>query len=218
MKIQTIDGELWWLANGDEIRSPRSFSLRETLDLIRESFGFFAWPLAIPSGNEGYSFQHGSLRTDKDVVVIRQLVLYNAGIHVSVAGSTDGADLVFEKVAEIFRGLGVREPVTPPVKFYRSNITCDFERSLETLFAQYQSISSILRGKGCLPEKPMHESGIAFSADPTTLPANLASINPTIFTVNRKIDVNFAMNRYACFANMRTVEHLDALAQIERLL
>ena len=90
MKVHSIDSELWWIANADEIRSPRSFPLRESLQIVQETFGFFTLPTTLPTGNDGFAFQQGRLiGTDNDVVVIRQMVIYNAGIHISVAGSTE---------------------------------------------------------------------------------------------------------------------------------
>ena len=147
-----------------------------------------------------------------------QMVIYNTGIHISVAGPSDGADLVFEKIAELFRGLGVREPISPPVKFYRSTIICDFDKPIETLFAAYEKIAGIIEGKGCLPEAKMHTNGISFSADPSTIPPSMAVYNPTLFTISRKVDVGFAINCYSCFANMATADHFEAITRIESLL
>jgi len=219
MKVHSIDSELWWIANADEIRSPRSFPLRESLQIIQEIFGFFALPTTIPTGTDGFVFQQGRLiGADNDVVVIRQMVIYNGGVHISVAGPTDGADKVFDRVVELFQSWGVRQPSTPPVKFYRSFVTCDFDKSIAAVFAKYQSIIGALQGKSCVPDAKIYETGIAFSADPTTLPANVASYNPTLFTMNRKTDVAFSTNRYTCFANMTTNDHLAALTEIENLL
>jgi hypothetical protein len=218
MKIQAIDSELWWVANADEIGSPKSYGLKETLQIIQEAFHFFTIPTSIPPASEGFSFQQGNLSDGEDKIVIRQLTIFNSGAHIVVAGNSSGADRVFQKLVEVFQTLGVREPVTPPLKFYRSHIVCDFEKPIEALFANYQKIIDILQGRTSIAEAKMHETGITFSADPTTLPANVAALNPTMFHMNRKTDVSFSINRYVCFANMATDEHLAALSEIERLL
>lgn len=219
MKIQTVDAEMWWLGNADEIRSPLGYPLREAITKLNEAFLFFSGPTTIPTGpNEGFVFRQGSLIDGVVSVVIQQVIIYNAAIHVTVAGPSDGADRVFEKIAEILQSLGVRQPVTSPVQFYRSTIVCDLDKPIETLFANYRNIIEILQGKGCLPEIKIHETGIAFSADPAELPQNMVTYNPTLFTMNCRVDVGFSMNRYLCFANMKTDEHIEALTQIERLL
>ena len=149
---------------------------------------------------------------------VRQLVLYGGGVHITVGGPTTGADEVFLKLKEILLSMGVREPVTPPIKFYRSTLVCDFDKSFDAVFAKYADLISAIQGKGGLPEAPIHGTGIAFAADPTTIPTAMATYNPTQFSINRKTDVPFSTNRFTCFANMATADHVAVLEQIERLL
>ncbi|MGC2123840.1 MAG: hypothetical protein WA652_13400, partial [Xanthobacteraceae bacterium] len=160
----------------------------------------------------------GSLLDGSNLINLRELVVYNAACHISVAGETGFADQVFQKLTEIFLGLGVRHPITPPIKFYRSTIVCDFDKPLDSLFSEHAAIAKALQGKGCLPDIAIQASGIAFSSDPTLLPPPMASYNPTLFSINRKTDVGFPTNRFTCFANMQTNEHVSALEAVERLL
>ena len=218
MKVHFTDSELWWLANGDEIRSPRSIPLQKTLDVLKETFHFFEMPTKVPTGTDGFAFKFGSFFDGTDLINLRELVVYNAACHISVAGSTDLADKVFGKLTEIFLGLGVRNPTTPPVKFYRSTLVCDFDRPFDSVFSKYAAIIGAIQGKGCLPDVAIQTSGIAFSADPTLLPPAMMAYNPTLFSINRRTDVTFSTNRFTCFANMQTDEHLAALEAIERLI
>jgi hypothetical protein len=219
MIIQSIDSELWWLANADEVRSQSGFSVHDVIQRMQEAFHFFAVPVAIPTGNDGYKFEQGSLRFDNGQIHIRQLIVYNAAIHLTVAGSTDGADKVFEKLVEVFSGLGVRQPTTPPTKFYRSTIICDFEKSIDSLIVGYARLVSIVQSKFRDPQQiEIRASGIAFMADATSLPPAISIYNPTLFTINRKTDVSFDVNRFTCFANMQTMDHVLALEEIETLI
>lgn len=221
MKIQSSLSELWWLANADEIQSPRPVPLTLVLQTLAQTFNFFSVPTTIPTGADGYKFQHGSFLAGPagtDFIVIRQLEIFPSAVHITVGGPTSDVDKIFLKLREIFLSVGVREPVTPAVKFYRSTMICDFDKPIETAFAKYNELIAVIQGKGCLPDTPIHATGIAFSADPTTIPAPMAAYNPTMFSINRKIDVPFSTNRFTCFANMKTEEHTTALEEIERLL
>jgi hypothetical protein len=218
MKIQSSLSELWWVANADELQPTPPIPLQQVLQKIAQTFNFFSIPTAIPTGTEGYKFEHGSFLIGTDFVVVGQLVIYGSGVHIAVGGPTTDADKVFLKLREMFLSMGVREPITPPVKFYRSTLVCDFDKSFEAIFAKYADLISAIQGKGTVPNALIHGTGIAFSADPTTIPAALATYNPTMFSINRKTDVPFSTNRFTCFANMETSDHIAALEQIERIL
>ena len=217
MNIHSLDAELWWLANPDEIRAPQSLPFSEIMKRIQDVFGFVRVPVTIPPGNDGYKFEQGSLVAGVAQVVVRELVVYNAGVHISVAGATDNADIVFQKIAEVFRGMGVREPTTSPVKFYRSHIVCDFGKSIDALITGFERIAKIIQGNLDEPFR-VSAAGSVFMTDPTKLPATIASYNPSLFTINRRTDVSFERNRYLCFANMRTANHLTVLEQIEKAI
>jgi hypothetical protein len=215
MILHGIESELWWLANADEIRSPRGVSVQATFKLLSEAFHFFVMPTAI---SENYTFEQGRIGEGLDEIIIKQLVLYQSAVHLTISGQSDGADRVFDRLVELFTGLGVRHPTTPPVRFYRSTIICDFDKSIEPLFAKLEAMTSIIQAGLQTPDVELRGSGIAYNADPLTLPRAIAQYNPTLFSINRKADVEFSKNRCTCFANMKTVDHLAALGAIEQLL
>lgn len=215
MIVHGISSELWWLANVDEIRSPRPFSIHDVFRSFADEFHFIGTPKSVSS--ESYTFEQGEFLSEQRKVPITQLVLYNASVHVSVLGESDGVDAVFQKLKQIFQSFGMREPSTPPVSFYRSTIVCDFDKASEPLFGKLEALTALLQ-KPFPPAVKIGASGIAFVADPETLPRAIAPYNPTLFSINRKTDVEFAKNRCTCFANLKTGEHLAVLAEIERLL
>ena len=212
MNVHGIASELWWFGNEDEICSLRGFSIWTAFKHLREEFHFFEMPTAV---SENYTFKQGNL---EERVQIKQLVLYAGATHITIAGDFDGADQVFEKLVEIFVALGIRQPTTPPVRFYRSTIICDFEKTIDSLFSKLETITEIVQRGIQVPNAQVHPSGIAFAADATTLPREFAAYNPTLFSINRKTDVEFSKNRCTCFANMKTIDHLTALHAIELLL
>jgi hypothetical protein len=215
MIIQGIGSELWWIGNVDEIRSPKPFSVHDIFRSFPEVFHFFGVPTTF--NEESYTFQQGELILEGGKVSIAKLVIYNSGVHITVLGDSAGADAVLQKLKEIFQGLGMREPVTPSVSFYRSTIVCDFDKAPEPLFSKLEAITSIIQKAISAPAK-LHASGIAFVADPETLPRAIAGYNPTLFSINRKTDVEFSKNRCTCFANLNTVDHLATLEAIEHIL
>ena len=222
MIIHSINSELWWFGNSDEIRSVRSLSLQEIINTVAGTFNFFAWPTKIPGPQEGgFNFDHGILKEDgSEEIVIRQLVIYQAAIHLTVAGNSNCADRVLEKLIEIFLKMGARIPSTPPLKYYRSTIVCDFDKTIDPLFSHLEKITSFIQAgvsNALARNVAIHASGIAFSGDPSTLPKEFAVYNPTLFSINRKTDIEFSRNRCTCFANMKTDDHLKALKEIEGL-
>jgi hypothetical protein len=117
-------------------------------------------------------------------------------------------------VLEVGRSLGIREPSTPPLHYYLSTITVDFEKSLDGLIPKpfLEKISDAAMWGDS------HFLSIAFSPDKTERKGPLTSVNPNSFNIGRRVDTPYAMNRYFSQASTTTEKHIELLEQLESLV
>ena len=219
MKVQSVDSAVWWIGNADEIRSPMATtSFATIIDWVMQEFKFFVRPTQLPGENEGLKFHQGMMRDEDGAEIsIREFTLYQNGVNIIVGGPTDSAQKVLEKTLNTFIGRGVRMPERKPIHFFQSEIVADFVKSADHLIANFESVQALIKGCMLFPGEPQ-SSGLSFSIDPSTLPTEIAAINPTVFRLDRRAGVEYESNRYFSFANSTTKNHVAALEAIERLI
>jgi hypothetical protein len=212
MKIQTLDSQAWWIALADEIRPTEGFDSSAFFSEIVRMFEFSEVPKAAAQSG-GFEFNRGFFRRDGKVTQIAQIVMYNDGININVQGDTSGAEEILQAILKLCFASGFREPVTQPLHYYISTIVVDFEKSLDSLIPKsfLEKVSDAgMWGKS-------HFLSIAFNSDKTERKGPLTGVNPASFSIGRRIDAPYAMNRYFSQANTTTEKHLGLLEDLKRL-
>lgn len=212
MKIHTIDSQVWWIALADEIRPTEGWDARAFLATIMQAFEFSEPPKLLSEGS-GTELKGGIYKTAEAVVQITQLSLYNDGISVSVGGRTDVAEAILHSVLETAREAGVRAPISEPLQYCISTVVADLGASLDNLLPQ----SLVAKISAATTRNDAHFLSLALSPDRTRGFKPIPNVNPTSFSIGRRIDVAFDLNRYFSQASATTAAHLDIISEFERL-
>jgi hypothetical protein len=213
MKIQTIDSQAWWIALADEIRPAEGLDGPVFFSEVARIFEFSEVPKAAAQGG-GFEFNRGCFRRDGKVTPISQIALYNDGININVQGPTSGAEEILQMVIELGISLGIREPITRPLHYFISTIVVDFEKSLDALFPK--SLLEKVSEAGIWENS--HFLSIAFSPDKSERKGPLTGVNPPSFSIGRRVDVPYGMNRYFSQASTTTEKHIGLLEHLEGLV
>jgi hypothetical protein len=212
MKIQTIDSQAWWIALADEIRPTEGWDSAAFFSEIKRTFEFPEGQKAGQGG--GVEFNEGVLRRDTRLTSIPQIALYNDGINVSVRGTTSQSEEILQMILELGRSLGIREPTTRPLHYYVSTIVVDFDKSLDALIPK--SFLKKISDAGIWENS--HFLSIAFNSDKTERRGPLTAVNPTSFSIGRRIEAPYEMNRYFSQASTTTEKHTELLEGLEALV
>jgi hypothetical protein len=204
---------VWWIALADEIRPREGVPWQQMFAAIQKVFNFAEVPTKLPLPGQGYEFGEGSLKDGEALIAVNKLSIFNDGLNIQVPTDTGKAEQILQAAIEIFFSLGLREPVTPPLHYYLSNIVVDFEKSLDGFI--HSPILKIIAA--AMPaEGNAHFCSLRVNFDPSTLPPRLGPINPTNFLIERRMGVPYDQNRYFCQANTTTEKHILLLQQIEK--
>jgi hypothetical protein len=214
MKVHLIESEVWWIGLLDEIRPTHGLDTGAAFAALQQAFGFPVIPIGPVKQGGGIEFTHGALREGAEPILVTKMVIYSDGVSIQVPTDTGKAEIALQKTLAIFSSFGVREPITPPLHYYRSMLVADFSTSLNHLFPS--SLLEKIAGAFSFEAKAEF-SRIDFNADKTTLSYRARSINPTNFSIERRTDVPYDQNRYFSQANMTTEKHIEFLEQFERL-
>jgi hypothetical protein len=215
LELITKESKVWWLAPPDEIRATRGIFIVDAIGRLAKEFQFAGVPTSLPPPNEGLTFREGRMLVDDRQIVIGELVIFNDGVTVRTFSTTDDCDLVLERALAIGAELGLRTPITAPVRFYQSFLVFELSKSIDRIINGYEKLFYLLEQSMHLPSSA-HLGALMFSVDPETLPKRIASINPTAFRIERRTDIPFDRNRYFSMANTSTGTHLAILEEIER--
>lgn len=216
MRIQAVESHVWWIALADEIRPREGVALQQMFNAVQSVFHFAEIPSKLPQPNRGYEFSEGHLNVqDGSPIAVTKLSVFNDGINIQVNTDTEKAERALQAALGLFGSLGLREPITPPLHYYLSNIVADFDRSLDSFVANpiLKAVAAAVPADGSA-----HVYSLRINFDPSAMPGRLAPINPTNFLIERRIGVPYELNRYFSQANMSTESHLSLLEKIEKTL
>lgn len=212
MKIQTFNSKIWWLSVADEIRPEKGVSVVDAVRRFSEAFQFAGVPAQLPAAADGYRFSEGAISVGDTKVAIKEVVIFNDGLSVEVYSHTEDAQEVLDKVLNVLRQLGFREPRSTPRTPLHSNVVFDLETAISPLVANFDPLSSFI--SEVLGAPGVELRGIDFSVDPKLAPA----FTPTSFKIEKRQDVLFSENRYFSYANTTTKNHLRLIEAIEARL
>lgn len=211
MKIQSTEGHAWWIALADEIRPVRGIDSREIASGLQSIFQFQSPPAEKGGGIE---FLNGRFTEGGRTTLITKIAVFNDGINVQVPTDTDEAEIALQAALSFVFSIGVRPPVSGPLHFYQSIVIADFEVPLENILP-----ASLLRklSKAMPIEGDSQLLNIVTNFDATIIPdARWRGINPSLFRIDRRVSMPYALNRYFCSANMKTSQHVEILTDFEK--
>src|SRR5712671_2445864 len=188
MKLQTTDAQAWWIAIADEIRPRDGLDSTATFAMIKDTFNFSVVPTGPGKQGGGIEFTNGTFKNGKNSIVITKLTVYSDGLSIEVPSNTRNSEIVLQRALNILTSFGIREPITPPVHYFLSQIVADFAISLDNLFPSVllQKISE------AFPVKAKAQFlGLNINADKTTIPGRIGALNPTTFNIARRIDIPY---------------------------
>src|ERR1700732_33441 len=191
MNIQTTDAQAWWIAIADEIRPREGLDAPAAFAAIKNAFNFPIVPTGPAKQGGGMEFVNGALKDGATSIVITKLTVFSDGLSIEVPSNTRNSEIVLQHALGIFASLGVREPITPPLHYFLSQVVADFAVSLDRLFPNslLQEISE------AFPiEAKAQFGGLYIGADKTTIPGRIGPINPTTFNISRRIDIPYERN------------------------
>ena len=214
--VDTPLGRMAWWVSADEVRPMSGLHLPDIVQLLSERYSFHELPDLASRGDGIVTFGTGKLVISNKQINITKLHIHNDALVVEVSSSTDDAEALLTDVLVISKNVGFREPQTEPKVIYQSTVVVDFETSINKLFSSFDKISSVIT-KFNIVDDPVQVNGLRFDADPMNLPASLVQLNPTSFSIHRRVDVSYGENRYYCDAHMKTPDHIRALEEIEKV-
>ena len=215
--VTAVQGRIGWAADGDDMRPEGGVNIPDLIAVLDKAFGFVSLPDPKVTGS-ALSFIQGTWTSRRSHKInIAELQIFNNGVDVVTQSTTEDADEVLEACLNQLKKIGVREPVSLPVKIYTSTVVIDLDYPADKMIRTFDALSSIITGKMQFGTRLQVESVLMLS-DPNSLEPRLRDLNPTCFRIERRVGSGSPANRYYCEANMTTTDLLSVLQEIEQLL
>ena len=219
MRVVTHDtGQILYLVPMDEVRPLSGFFLPDLLQAVRERYQFAQSVTDLAEAlKTGAKFQSGRINDGQKVIFIKGLEIHADGLLITTH-QTDDTEIVFNDLSSLLiAAFGFRTPTSTIGKRYFSVVVVDFEVPLENLIDGFATIVSEFSDR-ILADNDVTASpllfGIAFGADPKTLPP---LVNAQL-VIERRTDAGYAMNRYFTSAQLSTASLTSLLEKIENIL
>lgn len=216
MKIIALQGEVWWLARPDDIRPVRGLSIHDVLNKLQETFSFASIPTTLPERDQGFVFREGVLRRNDYSITVKNLEMYDDGVHFKVNSSTEDADIVFEELRSMMLAMGAKPVENPLLHYHVSTVICDFDNEIGGIIAEFAELAKSIETRLDF-QAPVGLRTLHLAADPLILPQRAWKINPTAFVIEPRKDTLFSEKRYFSIANMTTDKHVEILSSLDRV-
>jgi hypothetical protein len=211
--IHNEGGMVTGVYNRDEINPDRGTYLPETIEVIRERYGFVQVP-SLPDYGDNLRFQRGRLVRESGNVNIFELVLYDDGL----SALTKNTDLSLEVISDVANygasRLGWRLPDKGPSLIFLNSAIVEFDVRVSVALKVYDELKPVL-------DRAMSETykqdastqflGFGFAIDPQTS----GPISKKDFSIVRRIGYPYSGNRFYCSAPLPTALHHKCLQALE---
>jgi hypothetical protein len=202
----------------EEVRPLSGVYVPDLYRAIAERYKFVSSPTNIPDASlNGAKFQVGMLERNNVTISITELGIYNDGVVINAINTID-ADAVMNDflpwVSETFK---FRPPITIRNRKYASNVTVEFDFSINVLLKDFNRIISLIEAalsKSQDREFSAHITKLTIGAEP------IHGIQPaqSSITIEPRAGMPFSSCRYFSGAPMATADHLALLEAIEASL
>jgi hypothetical protein len=214
--ISTEHGQSFQPFIAEEIRPPSGVYLPEVLLGITERYAFAVRPPNYETVvKEGAKYKEGRLVENGKTIAIKDLGFFSDGIIVGTWNTDDSNTVLDDLIAWSTEKFGFREQQTKLTKTYTSSVVVEFEADLDTALETFghlkKNVSSAMR-EICGWDVEVKAARIALATDPTTLPQH----RRVDFTIERRVGLPYAENRYFSMATLPTRKHIELLEELER--
>jgi len=203
----------------EEVRPLGGFSVIDFLNFITNEYSFVVYPDIndIKGDNSVLVFKYGSALVNDRNIGVREFHILQSALIID-ALTTEDAQAFLNNFWQVAQQFGYREPVTPLRIRAFSSIIVEFDADIEKYVDKLENICNGLT-RAVRDEyeitTPISLKGISFAADPSVLPAN--AIN-TEFSIQRRLEMPYASNRYYCVGPFRTHVLTEIIQNIETML
>jgi hypothetical protein len=218
-------GRIALLVPPEQVTPLRGFYAPEAFAAIAKRYGFQSTPdLSVPAERlqkEGLRFRLGKVpgkEANRPTASINDFVIFQDGFVVDGYVTDDAEMFIADLMKWGKESLGIRDFSHPPRQGYLSQVTVQFEPSVNKLIKQFDDIATLLTSllmKTYRLNTVVELQGVRFDYDKLTAP-NL--YNLVQFTIERKAGHKYEDGLFWCQAPLRTTDHIQLLKTIETLL
>lgn len=216
MKIISKDGAIAALSFiADEVKPLGGYYVPGLLAAMQERYQFGKTPTHEEATTVGARFQNGHFSMGKRDIALAEVAIYREAIAVTTTDTKDSEIVLTELIEWLIATFKFRQPSTPPVRAYQSDLIVEFDNNPEKAFDHFQKLSTLLqnfRGKLGHQAKPVQFNRFALGCDPI-LPGPNAD-----FIVERRAGILWEQGRYFSKAHLPTDAHIEALELFDKLL
>lgn len=195
---------------------------REIVEQVTSRYKFLKSPslLTEETTKNGFKFEAGQITVNGAVERITDFSIFRDGIVIN-STRTDNSEALLDDVMNYMKDeFSYRDFITPPKRYFQSQIVVEFDKSPEKLIAPLAQISSVISeplNEIYGQDIPMKFGRLDFAADKLKLSLRAPAIIHN-FIIERRLNVPFENERYFCSAPLRTTTHISVLEKIEALL
>jgi len=206
----------------DEVAPLGGYMARHLIDLLRTTYQFSVSP-EVPIGVAAsalpaYHFQSGMIFDEEGLLPIKTLVI-TANIIMVISQDTSKAEKILGHILDFLdANFSYRFKDTEKEKIYQSNITVDFQESIDRHLGSAISIGRLIAEATNNSELPtikrLHVGygDLSTAQTPTNLPEGID------FLIERRTGEPLSKNRYFCSAPLATERHVQLMTDIEHAL
>jgi hypothetical protein len=218
-------GRLILLVPPEQVTPLRGFYAPEAFAAIAKRYGFQSTPdLSLSPERlqkEGLRFRLGKVpgkEASKLAATINDFVIFQDGFVVDGYATDDAEMFIADLLKWGKESLGIRAFSHPPRQVYYSQVTVQFEPSVNTLIKQFDDIATLLTSllmKTYRLNTVVELQGVRFDYDRLIAPS---LYSPVQFAIERKAGHKYEDGLFWCQAPLRTTDHIQLLKTIETIL
>lgn len=195
---------------------------RQIIEGIANRYKFLKSPNLVGDevAKNGYKFEAGQFTINNEIERITDFAIYRDGAVINTP-RTETAEAFLDDIVQFMKTeFQYRDFITPPRRYFQSQVVVEFSRSPAKLMGSIDAIMSIISEP--LTEiygtnVPMQFSRIDFEFDKTNIAVRVP-VTVHRFSMERRLAVPFENERYFCSAPTRTNTHIEMLEKIEALV
>jgi hypothetical protein len=217
MRVISQDGAIATLAFiPDEVRPLKGYHLQLLIDAVGSRYNASKLPTLEEARTTGARFENGLFFVGDRTIPIPLFYVHNDGISVTTSDTADSDSVVDDMFAWLKQTFEFREPTTPAIRIYQSDLVVRFDNDPAAAFDKLAPFIKLIQEEmtpaNAASKKDVQFHAIGFGGDPTAPGATPG------FSVMRRDGVPWRLGLYFSKANMRTDAHIRALEFLDTLI
>lgn len=200
----------------DEVRPLKGYHLPALLYAVGQRYKASKVPSLEEARTAAAKFENALFEVDGRQIAILAFSLHSDGLSVTTS-VTDDAEIVLNDLFTWLKSeFGLRDPVTPAMCLYQSDLVIKFDNDPEGAIGPLTSFLSFIQEQMTPADAPATKQvqfgGMYFGADPIGIGATPQ------FSIARRINTPWRLGLYFSKAHMKTSSHVQALEMLDSLL